>query len=671
MKKAALLFMLFILFQWNSIAQEEIATTASEIPIKKLEHSDVMIQNTFRINTPNLEFSPSYYQNGIVYVRTYDKSEKIDANIGIPFFELFYAELDGEGMPSNPQPFSAKVNSVTHEGPTTFNSTEDVIYYTSNSDKKSSEGKHTMNIYEARRGAEDWENSIEMPFNSNEYYTMHPTISENGSTLYFASSMPGGYGGTDIYSVEKEGDTWGIPMNLGPNVNTEKNEAFPFIHQSGILFFSSEGHEGIGGYDIFAINTLEEEVKEIYHLGAPFNTPNADLGLILNPTGTQGYFASSRYGGLGQDDIYLFNAPNGLFGNVAQTAISANILVVKENDGNPIPDAGVYLFEKNKSGLFGEEDLYEVVLEAKEANSEEMEVRFVMKKDLGKPQYYTNSQGLIAADMAPNREYLILVTKKGYANKELRYPATDQLSPLTIRIPLSTKDCATVSGLVLNEDTGEALPNAKISIQSTCDNSIQHLTTDNNGYFEQCLPFGCQYNLTTIKSGYDIGKGLISTVNLTQSTIKTNIRLNPLESSSLINTDNLTEGSTIILENIYYDFNKSAIRSGAAEELDALVTLMRQYPSMEVELLAHTDARGDAVYNQNLSQARALAAKNYLERKGITGSRIIATGKGETEIRNHCTNGVKCADDNHQYNRRTEVKVTKLSENVGVRYSGK
>ena len=100
--------------------------------IKQIEHPDVTVQNTFRINSKQLEFSPTYYQNGIVYVTLGKENQKIDGNIGVPFFELFYVELDGKGMPSNPQPFSAKVNSSTHEGPTTFNFTQDIIYYTSN-----------------------------------------------------------------------------------------------------------------------------------------------------------------------------------------------------------------------------------------------------------------------------------------------------------------------------------------------------------------------------------------------------------------------------------------------------------------------------------------------------------------------------------------------------------
>jgi len=158
---------------------------------------------------------------------------------------------------------------------------------------------------------------------------------------------------------------------------------------------------------------------------------------------------------------------------------------------------------------------------------------------------------------------------------------------------------------------------------------------------------------------------------LTQYKFQRDILLTPNGTQLAVSKYNLAKGSIIILENVYYDFNKSAIRAGAAEELDALVTLMQQYPSMEVELMAHTDARGDAAYNRSLSRERANSAKDYLSRKGIAASRIKARGMGEVAIRNHCENGVECDDKEHEYNRRTEVRVTKFEENVGVQYSGK
>lgn len=669
-QKISLCLILLIVSGVGLIAQTKSSPISKETRVKQLDHPAVKTQNTFRINSKQLEFSPTYYQNGIIYVTLGKEGKRIDGNIGVPFFELFYAELDGQGMPSNPQSFSSTVNTSTHEGPSTFNFTEDLIYYTSNSYSKNTKGKKTMKIYEAKRGADDWENSRALSFNGDEFTTMHPTLTADGRRLYFASNRPGGYGETDIYYVENNGTGWSEPINLGPSVNTNKREAFPFIHESGMLFFSSEGHGSLGGFDIFAIDT-KKEINEIIHLGAPFNSESADFGLILNPTSTQGYFTSARYGGIGQDDIYLFDAPNGLFTRAAHNSELANITVINEKDGKAIDNAGIYIFEKNKSGLFGEEDLYEVVLEAKDNNPDQMEVRFVMKKELGQPNFHTNTNGKITTNLTSNQEYLLLVTKKGYANKELRYNTFGQPSPIQIQIPLSTKTCVTLSGIARNEQTGTIIPNAKILIQSSCEGKIQYVLANSAGQYEKCLPFGCEYTLGVEKEGFTVNNVTVSTKNLNQSNLKKDINFIPNNNQRFSPNRGLVEGSTIVLENIYYDFNKSAIRAGAAEELDALVTLMLQYPSMEVELIAHTDARGDAAYNRSLSRERANAAKDYLARKGIAAERISAKGMGEIAIRNHCENDIKCSEKDHEYNRRTEVRVTKLAENVGIRYSGK
>ena len=130
----------------------------------------------------------------------------------------------------------------------------------------------------------------------------------------------------------------------------------------------------------------------------------------------------------------------------------------------------------------------------------------------------------------------------------------------------------------------------------------------------------------------------------------------------------IKEDSVIVLKEIYYDFNKSAIRRGAARELDALIDLMRKNPSIEIELISHTDARGDENYNLDLSLRRAESAKTYITNGGVEESRVKAFGYGEAQILNKCKNGVNCSDDEHQFNRRTEVKITKIDDPIRVRY---
>jgi outer membrane protein OmpA-like peptidoglycan-associated protein len=148
--------------------------------------------------------------------------------------------------------------------------------------------------------------------------------------------------------------------------------------------------------------------------------------------------------------------------------------------------------------------------------------------------------------------------------------------------------------------------------------------------------------------------------------VEVNVKMNPIV-DNIIN-EPIKEGSVIVLENIYYDFDKSAIRKGAARELDALVQLMKSYPSMEVEMIAHTDSRGGEDYNLDLSLRRAESARKYLIRNSIAESRIKAFGYGESQLRNDCYDGVDCTEEEHEYNRRTEVRITKIDEPVKVQY---
>jgi len=143
--------------------------------------------------------------------------------------------------------------------------------------------------------------------------------------------------------------------------------------------------------------------------------------------------------------------------------------------------------------------------------------------------------------------------------------------------------------------------------------------------------------------------------------------MQPITESVL--TQPIQEGTVIALENIYYDFNKSSIRRGSTPDLDALVKLMQTYPSMEIEMTAHTDSRGSKDYNLQLSLKRAESAKQYLISHDIDPERIRAFGYGESQPRNHCIEGIECSESEHQYNRRTEVKITKIDEAIKVQYN--
>jgi peptidoglycan-associated lipoprotein len=242
-------------------------------------------------------------------------------------------------------------------------------------------------------------------------------------------------------------------------------------------------------------------------------------------------------------------------------------------------------------------------------------------------------------------------------------------------VPLRSLNCIPLDGMVTEQGTNRMLPNALVRVVNRSTNEEKLVRSNSNGNFEYCLPPGGDYSVSAEKTGYFGASTTVSTKNLQSSQdLSVSLQLQPNAAASeaaeaeSIAKKPIREGSVILLENIYYDFNQYIIRRGAGKELDALAQLMKQYPSMEVELTAHTDSRGNDQYNLELSLKRAESAKRYLIQKGIRSSRISAMGQGETQIRNRCQDDVECSDDEHQFNRRTEVKVVRIDEPVKVQY---
>ncbi|MBK8489918.1 MAG: OmpA family protein [Saprospirales bacterium] len=640
---------------------------------------NVIIRNAETINTEFLEFSPAFYQNGIVYVTSRRKSGAIDKNTGGTFFDLYYSDLDRKGFPMKPQEFSVNMNSTMHEGPVTFNRKGDIVYFTRNNQenglqKADSKGVTRLKIYEANKGEFDWENIRELPFNNDEYSCMHPSLSPDGRRLYFSSDMPGGYGGFDLFFVEKRGESWSMPINMGPEINSAANEVFPYIHESGVLFFSSNGHNTRGGLDIFMVNISTQTWGRVVNLGLPFNSPHDDLGFILDADGNFGYFTSSRSGGVGQDDIYYFDLPEGMEGINTGIELATQFIVYEEKSGQRIPGAAIRVLERSSDGMIKENEFYDIQLEPSATNPDELIIKLKQKNpyEMGNPVLYTDANGEGIYRLKTDKNYFIFVTKDGFQSKEQSYATVGEAGSQVVRIPLTSTDCTIVQGTVTVENYNTPVPNASVRIYNNTTREENALRANSDGKFEYCLPSGYEYTIYAEKEGFTRGIDRISTVEpaTTEShSIKLNLMLNPLAEN--IMREPIKKGTIIVLENIYYDFNKSAIRTGEARELDALVKLMQQFPSMEIELTAHTDSRGSADYNMDLSTKRAESAKDYLVEKGITANRIKAYGLGESKLRNNCKDGVDCSEQEHQYNRRTEVRISNIEEDVNVKYKSR
>jgi len=665
-------YLLCLIFPVALLAQPTKRST-ERLYEKSALRRDIFIQNAAHVNSPGMEFSPALYLNGMVYVSRHSNGP-VDEKTGETFYELFYTELDPNGLPTKPQNFSMEINSQLHEGPVSFNRKGDRMYFTrSNSaqgvtraDKK---GKVVLKIYEASKGEFDWEKVHELPFNSDKYTCMHPSLSADGKKLFFVSDMPDGYGGMDIYFAERRNDgTWSKPINLGSEVNTHKNEVFPFFHESGTLFFSSDGHDGLGGLDLFMIDLSKSIWGNPINLGEPFNSAKDDLGLVLNEDGNIGYFTSDRDGGKGRDDIYMFEAPGGIKGIQLPELQEALVTVYDGAESKRSIGAAVRIFECSEDGIMKNEDLYNLELLPAAGGTEAHTLKLVRKREeeLGDPRYVTDRNGETSVAVEAGKEYIVLVSKPGYATQEIRYSTKGEGRLRPLEVTIAPSNCLSLRGTVICDPYQAKVPNAIVRIRNKCDGSEQVVRSNISGVFEYCLPIGCDFDIKAEKEGYNIGQSHVSTFKIRGSrSIDAEIKLTPNSSNADLK-EPIRKGSIIVLEHIYYDFNKSVIRTGDSYELEALAQLMEQYPSMEIELGAHTDSRGTDEYNLQLSLRRAESAKEFLVQRGIAQERVKAFGYGESLLRNRCADGVECTDEEHQYNRRTEVKILKINEQVNI-----
>jgi outer membrane protein OmpA-like peptidoglycan-associated protein/tetratricopeptide (TPR) repeat protein len=275
---------------------------------KYYQDSSAFAVQSLSVNTADPEFGPAYYKDGLIFASarregTFKKKSHWDNS---PFINLYYAPKAGENF-GEVALFENELNTRYHDGPAVFYAGQTRMILNRNQRFKV-EGREK--VYEWRPGLYDvvfdsakssWVASP-LPFNNAEFSYLHPSISEDGNILYFASDMPGGYGGTDLYKVVRSHGVWGNLINLGASVNTQEDEAFPFMIDN-TLYFTSNGHGGLGGLDIYKSEILPQGFTEPVNLGYPINTTADDFSLITDPGQRNGYFASSRNG---NDDLFSF-----------------------------------------------------------------------------------------------------------------------------------------------------------------------------------------------------------------------------------------------------------------------------------------------------------------------------------------------------------------------------
>lgn len=304
------------------------------------------------VNSEGSDFVSSFYGDKLVFASTTNSSgDKTYVWTQQGYLDLFMADIDDKGDLSNPRSLDGDVNSPYHESSTTFSSDGNTIYFTRNNyiDGKKEHGQDKtlgLKVYKAQKTNENtWTEVEELPFNSDDYSVAHPSLSPDGKKLYFASDMPGTLGKSDLWYVDLlEDGTYGSPVNLGSSINTEGKESFPFISAGNKLYFSSDGHVGLGGLDVF-VTQLEGQSNSgsVRNLGVPTNGPMDDFGFIFDEKRNFGYISSNRDGALGSvsDDIYF----------IKKCEVQIAGTVTNQETGELVANATVDLLDENNTKI--------------------------------------------------------------------------------------------------------------------------------------------------------------------------------------------------------------------------------------------------------------------------------------------------------------------------------
>lgn len=253
------------------------------------------------------DFGLAYFGNKLVFSSVRNDKNPIYAWNNLPYLDLYEGTVSKDGMLENILPFSDEINTEKHESSATFNKEGNFMYFSRTSDKRVLVGEElvaTVQLYQAEYKDSIWTNIVPLPFSSDQYSTMHPALSTDEKRLYFSSDMPGTLGSFDLFYVDiAEDGSYDTPVNLGPTVNTPQREQFPYITPGGILYFASDGHQGLGALDLFMTRTYDDVYVKPINLGETINSGMDDFSYIVDEDTNTGYLASNRKG---TDNLYSF-----------------------------------------------------------------------------------------------------------------------------------------------------------------------------------------------------------------------------------------------------------------------------------------------------------------------------------------------------------------------------
>jgi outer membrane protein OmpA-like peptidoglycan-associated protein/tetratricopeptide (TPR) repeat protein len=444
-----------------------------------------------------------------------------------PFLDMYSFTMADDGTYQNETMLDEKMNTKYHEGLMSFSPDGKTVYFSRESfyeniyekDSVSNTKYSVIHLFKASKTGDAFSKAEPLTINSKNYSIKNPSVSPDGKTIYFTSNMPGGFGQFDIYkaSIEADGQL-GTAVNMGQKVNTEGQEMFPYISTKNTLYFSSTGHLGLGGMDVFYTKEIDGKMAPIRNVGIPINSNGDDFAFSMNEETGEGFVSSNREGGKGDDDIY--------------------------------------------------------------------------------------------------------------AIKKLQ-PLCDVL----------------IAASIIDNTTKAPIVGATTSLVDSKGNVIATKTTNAEGKVEYIVECETDTELQVTMADYESNKQAIK--GSSEEEVMLEMSLDPIEK--------IIEVEKVVLNPIYFDYDKSNVTAKAAFELDNLVQAMKKYPDMVIYATSHTDSRGSNGYNMKLSDRRAKTTVQYVISKGIDATRISGAGKGETEMAVDC--GTNCSEEQNQMNRRSEFKI--------------
>jgi len=562
-------------------------------------HENLKIQSPysikpFRSSESGEVFAATDYPEGVLYVSTQYNTgfvNRIYGKTGQYFTDIIFAK---EGSKKD-QIWKGIKRTNPHDGPVSFSKTNRYAFMTCNQEETDLQNdvkynRLQLNVYENKFG--EWIPVDLFKWNDPTYSVAHGVV-DDSMNLYFASDMPGGYGGSDIYFCRWNGTGFDEPQNLGEKINTNSDENFPFVSQDGHLYFSSNGWPGFGGLDIFVSDFISFNPKNI---GTPINTNADDFAFSVNDLSGKGYFSTNR--NQWKDEVFSVQFKG------QKRYVE---LVLQDCFRKPIPNAAIAIYDsqgtyykKLTTDEFGKDNFIGIIGEEYIATYINVQTGY---RDSLKFINEIDPYQTISLNATPNNQKR-LICLYSYKNE----PLDGALVKLFFRDSLSKKIVTNKNGTI--DVTG-------LKVDSITATAINH------------------------KDMYLSLKDRLTCDQIDSVVLK----MNPYSSSSFIN-----------LDLILYDFDKWDLRPQSIIELDKLIAYMKKN-DLKVELSSHTDSRGNDEYNEWLSQQRSNSCVNYIISKGISPSRIIAKGYGEYRLKNRCANDIECSDEEHQQNRRTELKI--------------